>query len=350
MKDKILNYIEDVKSNPKKLIIPAVILLVVIFFINGFRSFREEQKRKELYENAEVPETPVSEDNGYEDLYDSEIINRQEDLIKKYGPLPENYLWDLDGTLLSMGDKDATAEEALWGYLNGIRTLDFSSAQKYSRGSSVVKRYEMFFDTAEAKDDVYSDNFYRNMYTEVLKSIQPKKVTDTAVFAENKQVFTVELELLDLSSKDFWEKDREDIYNTLYIYSKDEDDYTKSENYIYDYVLDYYRSPEAITRNVTVNITVEKYARLGTGWLVTIDKDIDNYCYYTDGNIVARYIMSSFQSEGRDYIRELRETGDLPDEGIGNTMDTPEETIGDTNEEVPAGDIEGDPADDEVIE
>ena len=310
-----MNLVDKVKGNPKWLLMGAAVLLIVIYFVNGFKNYREVQEYEQQQQELENISTSTdsylnydSDSKEYADLYDQEIIKKQDNLIKKYGSLPDGYLWDLDGTLLSLGDKDKTAEEAVYAYINGIRTLDFSSAQKYSRGSRVVERYQSFFNSSESKDDSYADNFYRNMYTEVLTSIQIKDIKSTAVFAENKQVFTIELEMLDLSSKDFWEEDKNDIYNTLYIYSRDEDDSSKSEQYVYNYVLDYYRSDEAVTKNVTVNLTVEKYARLDTGWLVTIDTDIDNYCYYTDGNVVAKYILNSFNNEGKEYIKELRQS------------------------------------------
>ena len=317
IKSKIKDIVDDLRTNPKKAALILVIIIVFVFFINGFRNFRANQLAERdgqddgtgtvVVNNPTETPTPNSVD-----LYDSTIINRQTELVQKYGDLPEGYLWDMDGTLLSLGDPDATAEEALYAYLNGIRTLDFSSAQRFSRGSFVVNRYEQFFDANTARDDSYQDNFLRNMYTLVLMSIQPKGVTNTAVFTENKQVFTIELEMIDLSSKDFWEADKYDLYETLYIYSQDESDYTKMEEYVYNYVLDYYKSDRATHRNVTVNVTVEKYAGLRTGWLITVDKDIDNYCYYTDGNLVSRYIINSFNQDGREYIRENRK---------GNTQD-----------------------------
>lgn len=313
--EKVKGILKKIKSKPKLLIILSVVFVLIWAIVGGVNQWKAEKvlEEEENSESTNLGDLPGGSYTDYDqdstefrELYDQEIINKQEELINKYGSLPEGFLWDLDGSLVSTGDKDMTAEEVLYAYLNGIRTLNFESAQKFSRGSSVVRRYEGFYNSSESNGDTYVDNFYRNMYSEVLKSIQVKKVDSTAVFAANKQVFTVELELLDLSSKDFWEDDKLNIYNTLYIYSSDEDDSVKSEQWVYNYVMDYYKSPEAVTTNVTVNITVEKYARLDTGWLVTIDKDVDDYCYYTDGNVVSKYILRSFQEEGRELIREQR--------------------------------------------
>lgn len=312
MKEKVSGFIGGLKSNPKRLAIIALVIVVFVLFIRGFNARRQEEKLEQerlAQEELEKQQAELNADvevNEYAELYDQDVIKRQDQLVQRYGTVPKGYLWDLDGTLISLGDKSKTAEEALYAYLNGIRTLDFSSAQKFSRGSDVVKRYEGFFDSGITYDTDYLDAFYRNMYTQVLSSIQIKDVKSTAVFAESKQIFTVELEMLDLSSKDFWEEDKEDIYKTLYVYGFDEEDDIKAEQYVYDYVLDYYKSKEAITKNVTVNITVEKYAKLDTGWLVTIDSDVDAYCYYEDGNIVAKYILQKYRNEGKFYVKELR--------------------------------------------
>lgn len=338
--------VENIKSKPK---LYGVVLLGVFVFIylvcGGVAKWKADRAAEEVdndnYVGNDLPSGSYTDyDQGtqeYQDLYDQEILIKQDQLIQKYGKVPDGFLWDLDGSLVSLGEPDMTAEEVLYAYLNGIRTLDFSSAQKFSRGSKVINRYSGFFDTSDAMSASYVDSFYRNMYTQVLKSIQVKGVESAAVFAANRQVFTVQLEMLDLSSKDFWEEDKYDIYNTLYIYSGDEDDAVKSEQYVYNYVMDYYKSPTAVKKNVTVNITVEKYARLGTGWLVTIDKDVDDYCYYTDGNVVSKYILRSYQEEGREYIKQIRDEEEEAKKAAEN-VDT----------EVTDGEAEGN--DDEVIE
>ena len=199
-----------------------------------------------------------------------------------------------------------SAEDVVYAYLNGLRTLDISAAQKYSRNSLVVDTYSSYFDSKDVSSDYY-DSFVRNMYKEVLLSIQPLEIVDTTLFADNKQVFTVKLEVLDLTSKDFWLQDKDTIYKNLYIYSNDENDSAKSEIYLYDYVLSYYRSPEAVTRTVDVNLTVEKYPDLDTGWLVSDDSELDAICKYKEGNLTVSYIQSQFNEYGKEKIKQERD-------------------------------------------
>lgn len=110
--------------------------------------------------------------------------------------------------------------------------------------------------------------------------------------------------MLDLTNKDFWKKDEMEIYKNLYLYDQDESDTTKSDMYLYSYILDYYESGEALLRDVTFDITVEKYPDLDSGWLVSIDNDVDDACSYKDGKLVVSYIKELYRNVGRDEVME----------------------------------------------
>ena len=347
LKEKVINFIEGLKSDKKKLVVIVLIVLLCFVFIRGC-SDSVGTKSDSKSGSGEIdlsmidfsgdtnPEAGVgdlSQEGGQDTVtvYNQQLLDKQSELIQRYGRLPEGYIWDYDGTLLALGNKDLTAEEAMYMFLNGIRTLDFSSAQLYSKNSSVISRYDEFYSANKSADDRYEDNFYRNMYTLVLMSMQTHGVINIATFADNKQVFTVELEIIDLSDKDFWLSDMQEIYSNLYIYEQDEDDDSKSEQYIYDYILSHYKSDDVKKKVITVNITLEKDASLDTGWLVTIDRDIDNYCYYTDGVSVNKYIIYQYRNEGRTLIREQKKA-EADDES--SSEETVEEVIEEVVEEV----------------
>lgn len=296
-----------IKWMQKHWVMSIVIFAVfaLIFIISGVIRTRNQQR-------AEVQSTTVGSKNEDKtessNSEDSILMRQQPELIAKYGNLPEGYLWDLDGTLLSQGDKSMSAEEVLYAYINGLKSLDFSMAQKYSRNSRVVETYSGYFDSMNTNTD-YSDAFYRNMYKQALLSIQVLGIESNSIFADNKQVFTVRVKMLDLTDKTFWVKDKYYIYQSLRVYS--EEDSTKADLFLYDYILNYYKSEEAATREVTFDITLEKYIDLDTGWLVSIDTDIDNACKYSDGTPVIRYIKEMYNSEGRDLISS--QDGTTPD-------------------------------------
>lgn len=305
-----------IKWMQKHWVMSIVIFVVfaLIFIISGVIRTRNQQK-------TEVQSTTVGSQNedktGSSNSEDSILMRQQSELIAKYGNLPEGYLWDLDGTLLSQGDKSMSAEEVLYAYINGLKSLDFSMAQKYSRNSRVVETYSGYFDSMNSNTD-YSDAFYRNMYKQALLSMQVLGIESNSIFADNKQVFTVRIQMLDLTDKTFWVKDKYYIYQSLRVYS--EEDSTKADLFLYDYILNYYKSEEAATREVTFDITLEKYIDLDTGWLVSIDTDIDNACKYSDGTPVIRYIKEMYNSEGRDMINSQEST--TPDGTSVPTEDT----------------------------
>ena len=275
------------------------VFAIIFLFSGAIRARRVESNIKETEEV--VSATQPSSSGISEDLI---LMRKQSELISKYGNLPDGYLWDLDGTLLSQGDKKLSAEEVVYAYINGIKSLDFSMAQKYSRNSRVVDTYSGYFDSKDLNTD-YSDSFFRNMYKQALLSIQVVGIESNSVFAENKQVFTVTVDMLDLTNKNFWENDKYYIYKSLQVYNSE--DSTKSDLFLYDYILEYYKGENASTRKVTFDITVEKYIDLNTGWLVSIDTDVDNACKYSDGTPVVRYIKEMFNTEGRKYLEEYEE-------------------------------------------
>lgn len=284
----------------RNIIILVVVILVLIVVIRGIAGMRAEDKQQEetdayteqLLEQAKEGDTEIS---------DSLLIQMQDDLITTYGQVPDGYVWDIDGELLSLGDKEMTAEDVVYSYLNGLRTLDFSTVQKYSRSSMVVDSYEGYFSETDKNTD-YTDQFLRNMYREALLSMQLIGIENSSIFAENKQVFSVKVEMLDLTDKDFWYDDRVKIYENLQLYDSDQSDSTRAEMYLYDYIADYYASEDAAKREVTFDLTVQRYPDLNTGWLVSVDTDIDNACRYADGKLVVSYIQEMYRDEGQEVL------------------------------------------------
>ena len=284
--------------------IAGAILFVVILIGSMVKTNIEQQKAEQAaQERREAREKIKSKDK--DEYNDNMILKMQADLIDSYGKLPDGYLWDTDGTLLSLGDKEMSAEEVVYAYLNGLRALDMSMVQKYSRRSKVIDTYEGYFDEKKKNTD-YTDQFLRNMYREALLSIEVDGIVNSSVFAENKQVFTVRVKMLDLTSKDFWEDDKEEIYKNLKIYGSDESDSTKLDMYLYDYILDYYQSEDAVKRSVTFDLTVQRYPDLDTGWLVSVDTDVDLACRYADGKLVVSYITERYMDEGKELLESIK--------------------------------------------
>lgn len=292
----------DFIKEHKKVSIAVGVVLVLIIFIRGGISARNEKLKQE--EADALTQQLLEEANqGVTDEEDSLLMQMQPELVKSFGKVPDGFIWESDGTLLSLGDKSMSAEEVVYSYFRGLASLDISTVERYSRDSKVVESYSTYFDSKNKNTD-YMDQFLRNMYKGCLLSLQIQGIDSNAVFAANKQVFTVKAKMLDLTNKDFWKKDEMEIYKNLYLYDQDESDTTKSDMYLYSYILDYYESGEALLRDVTFDITVEKYPDLDSGWLVSIDNDVDDACSYKDGKLVVSYIKELYRNVGRDEVME----------------------------------------------
>ena len=297
-----LNFIKD----HKKLVIIGIVVFVLVFLISGVISSRKVDKAEE--ERLAEVDKALEELNG-SDVGDSdnELLNAQKDLIAEYGVLPKGFIWDYDGTLLSLGDKEMTAEEVVYAYFRGLSTLDISTVERYTRGSKVVETYSSYFDSKDKNTD-YTDQFLRNIYRECLLSIQIKGISSASIFA-NKQSFTVDALMLDLTDKNFWKSDESEIYNNLFLYDQDESDNAKSDMYLYDYILNYYKSDKSKLRKVTFDVTVQRYPDLDSGFLVSIDTDVDNACQYREGKLVVSYIKEQYNDVGRERIQESKKKG-----------------------------------------
>lgn len=290
------------KLSKKVLLIIAVVVVLILFIgraVYSTMQAQQDQQDADAYTEQLLEEAKA----GDSEVTDSLLLQMQDDLIKTYGQVPDGYIWDIDGTLLSLGDPDMTAEEVVYAYLNGLRTLDISSAQRYSRDSMVISTYESYFNETNRNTD-YTDQFLRNMYREALLSMEIEGIENASVFAENMQVFTVRVKMLDLTLKDFWFDDKMEIYRNLRVYDSDQNDSTRAEMYLYDYISNYYSSDDAAMRETTFDLTVQRYPDLNTGWLVSIDTDIDSACRYADGTLVVSYINEMYRDEGLDLLEE----------------------------------------------
>lgn len=299
-----------VKRNLRMVLMGVGVFLVLLLLIvapairkNIVAKRAEEQSKLEEQESRKevsVQNNGIINGTGT----DKYLMQIQKRLADRFGAPPEGYVLNQDGTLQSLGDPKMSSEDAMYAYMRSLSLLDFSTVQKFSRKSSVVKSYDEFFNSKTSSSD-YKDAFIRKMYKEALLSIEILGVENQSVFADNKVVYTLKLRMLDLTNKDFWLEDREEIFKNLSTMDN-EGDSTKAEQYIYDYVINKYsENRDKITREVRLDLTLEKFADLGSGWLVSIDKELDDSLRYKDGKLFTTYVLEQF----RLYKQENREGG-----------------------------------------
>lgn len=295
--DILSNIWDWVKSHKKSTgaIVGVVLLIVLMVAANNHAKQKQlEQQKAETAKIAKDNEVQ-DKDRSYVEGTDAYLMSMQPELRKSFGTPPNGFIWDLNGKGISLGDKSKSSEDVLYSYIRALSTLDLATAQKYSRDAKVVETYNDYFSKANANQADYQEQFMRNMYKLALTSMEITGVESSSKFASNKSVYTVTISMLDLTAKDFWESDRENLFKKLSGYESKENDSTKLEIFIYDYILNYYKTPTAVKRTVSMDITLERYPDIDSGWLVSIDKDIDDAARYNNGTLVTNYITEQFR-------------------------------------------------------
>lgn len=316
-------------------IIGGVVLLVLLLILAPqLRKVadRVKETNQEVVNTEEEPGIETDEEGNEIDpdlaKVDPYIRDSQASLEESYGKAPKGFLWDQGGVLLSRGDHSMSAEDVVYTFLRSASTLDLASVQKFSRNSSVLERFEEVT-SSQSYNNSYKDNFLNNSYREAMLSVEVLGIENIAVFASNKQSFSVKIKMLDLSNKDFWLKDKENLFNQLRKIDDIETDTAKAENLIYEYITEYYKSNvNDLKKEFKINLTVEKFVDVDSGWLVSIDKELDNRAQNREGVVLADYINSQF----RDWLRDvkLREQ-ESPNETVKETVK--EETVVETQGE-----------------
>ena len=290
MKDKLVDFWYRHKKGIT--ITLCIILGILVFRTVNIAIQKHSQSDTELMTDEELVDYEKTHKGQEFTGTKTTLWEEQDKLTKKYGDAGEGYMWNDDGTRISLGDDSMSGEDVVYTYLQSLSKLDLENAQKYSRKPSVVKRYQNFYSDNYNAD--YQGQFNRKMYATALKSMQIKTVESTATLSQNKQVYTVEASIIDLTDKDFWKNDKGAIFENLHEYKYEQGDQTKANQYLYDYISGYYEKDTAIRRNITFDITVEKFTDYGTAWLVSKDDDLDNACVYKDGKSIVSYIKEEY--------------------------------------------------------
>lgn len=264
--------------------IGAATILVLLVVMGSCAS--RKLKAKEAEEANRTTQTSSTAPVEVSD-YDREQIR----LIKKYGSAGDGFRWSDDGRKIPLGDPNLNETQVLYTYIRSLATLDFATAEKYSFKNRVIKTVDQFY--SSESDSSYTSTFTKNMYKEVLLSIEPISVDSVATFASGKVNVSMTVNILDLSNKEFWREDEDVIFERLEEYRKGEGDSTKAKLYLQEYVYDYWRSEDANKKEVVLNFVLETSSN--GGFLVTVDDELDNFARYAEGETVINAINREFQ-------------------------------------------------------
>lgn len=289
-----------------------IITLAIVAGVIGLIGFKNSLERKASEEDAKQKAKEAAEEyqrthqQGTEFSYDYDAV-LQKNLVKKYGDPPEGFKWSVTGDLVAVGSDTMNAEDVLYTYLRSLSMLDFYTAQEYSEDSNVVSTYQDYYANYGIED--YYDDFLRKQYKYALTTLEILQIGDTAVFADGTENVTVKLNMIDLTDKDFWLKDKDTLFDTLFNYKVYQDDDTKADQYLYDYIYKLYEKGSLPKKEVDVEIVLGKSA--GGGWLVTNDKELDAALGYDWGTDIAKFIQDEYQQyELKRTLKESLDKGD----------------------------------------
>lgn len=289
-----------------------IITLAIVAGVIGLIGFKSSLEKKASEEEAKQKAKEAAEEyqrthqQGTEFSYDYDAV-LQKNLVKKYGDPPEGFKWSVTGDLVAVGSDTMNAEDVLYTYLRSLSMLDFYTAQEYSEDSNVVSTYQDYYANYGIED--YYDDFLRKQYKYALTTLEILQIGDTAVFADGTENVTVKLNMIDLTDKDFWLKDKDTLFDTLFNYKVYQDDDTKADQYLYDYIYKLYEKGSLPKKEVDVEIVLGKSA--GGGWLVTNDKELDAALGYDWGTDIAKFIQDEYQQyELKRTLKESLDKGD----------------------------------------
>ena len=277
-------------------------IIAFIFIISAFAissHMRTERDKQERLAAAEAERLAAEEAKKNAPVYDYDE-ELQKSLVEKFGEPPEGFKWSVTGELVAVGTDTMTAEDIVYTYIRALSILDFSTAQRYSETSSVIKTYQGFYSEVTKNITDYYSNFLRKQYKTALTTLELKEVKDTSVFADGTETVTLTINSLDLQDKDFWRKDQDKLFEDMRVFDETESDSTKKEQYLYDYIYSCYEDGTIGKRESDIELVLTKDN--GGGWLVSNDEELNAKLSYEWGVDAASYINSEF----RDWYLEQR--------------------------------------------
>ena len=269
----------------KTLYIVLGVILVLFIIIK----YNQAQKQKELEQRMLAQSAIGIEDVQEQGTWLSLEEQIQMQLREKYGVPTEGFQWDYQGNLVPIASiEDMSAEDIVYTYLQSIHMMDFATAQRVAAKSSIITMVDDYYSEVSNALVTPKDTFNRRLIKLTLDKMTVDGITNTIVQADGTYIFTVDITCLDLSNKDFWRVDEQDIYQSMYVFDKTETDSTKKEQFIYDYIYDACKNDICGYKTSEVDIVVGK-ANAG-GYLVTDDTTLRKLLLYEDGVGVDDYI------------------------------------------------------------
>lgn len=276
--------IRGVEINKKTIIIVAGVIGFIIL-ICVMSSSAEKKKKQAALDEAK-------QNQPQEDYVEqtTEQLTHKEELINMYGEPPEGYMWNDDGELYAIGSDDLNSEEVIYSYIRALSILDFSSAGKYTKYNTVIKRYRNYYED----DGDYSAyrEFLRKQMKLSMESLEVNEIKSEAVFEDGTKIVNVAISCIDLSDKEFYKPDEDEIFSTLRTYFEEDRDSIRSQQYLLEYMYDKYADGTVPKREQEIELVLEK--NTDGGWVISNENELMFAICYEDGEDVYNYILEDY--------------------------------------------------------
>lgn len=270
----------------------AFVALLIVANVSEKRKEKQAQIEAEAQALAEA-EAEASNENNVDE--NGEEYSEEEEMQKVlegiFGEAPEGFRWSDNGELLAVSDDSVMPEDVLFSFLRSLSMLDFANAKKYSSQSSIITLYNNYYSNDSLSGDYIA--FARKLLSECLTKTELLNIEREAVFAQGQKVYTVNIQLPDLSMRTFWEGQEDELFSQYRDRISTGNGGTAME-FIYANLLDYFSSDNYPIRNITVDIVLNKVTN--GGWLVTDDSDLATYLVYDDVGITAEKFKQEYES------------------------------------------------------
>lgn len=312
------NYIKIFKFYVKKKTIFIIGILVVVCLL--YSAYSSNKKEKEYQARYAEAQRRLSQGNSV--VEDEEILSYSERLQKalreQYGEPPEGFEWGYNGELIALSSEDLTYEDVCYTYIRALSILDFATAQRVASKSNIIDTYNNYYSEITQGITDYYSSFLRKQFKTALETIEINGIEDTAIFADGSAVVTVSINSLDLTDKDFWQGDKQELFEMMRFYDETETDSIKKEQYIYDYIYNAYLEGKVGKKTTIVDFVVGKSN--ASGWLISDDAELEATLTYEKGVDVANYIFQLYDDWYRDTVL-AEQTAMLSDD---NTISNPD--------------------------
>lgn len=278
--------IKGVEINKKVIIIVGGII-AFIALISVASSSAEKKKQQAALDAANATTTESVDSEAT-----TEELTLKEELLQMYGEPPEGYMWNEDGELYAIGSDNLNSEEVIYSYIRALSILDFSSAGKYTAYNTTIKRYRGYYED----DGDYSAyrEFLRKQMKLSLESLEVNEIKSEAVFEDGTKIVNVAISCIDLSDKDFYKPDEDEIFSTLRTYFEEDRDSIRSQQYLLEYMYDKYADGTVPKREQEIELVLTKND--DGGWVISNENELMFAVCYEEGTDVYSYILDDYEN------------------------------------------------------